>query len=214
MPPNRRTAILIAVCVLYPYLAPLKADPVVPPRGGVAVVFEKPFWLTGVANEVDAFSASFPIPATSEHFKVANAGYWIGRRDKPNEAFYFYQLNVTKRFESRVYTQMLLQDPEDAHKYIQYEHYLEPGEGSTRVTHGPLRNVKRGQQYSLVLEVFADEARLTLIERVEQTIVAPFDNRSGCVDLEEIVKRPLFATLSRAQTRGAPLDKMILACDR
>lgn len=191
------------------------STPVVPPQGGLAVEFKEPVWLTGIKTDADgAISAEFPQPVSSDHFKVKNAGYWLGRKDKPNQVFYYFALDVTRHFDQEVHTRMLLADPEHPDTPIRYEDDLKPSAGSVGVTHGPLAQVQRGQDYMLTFEVFADQARTELLERVEQKIIAPFDNTSGCVTLPDPLKRVLMSTFTGPRGQTVPLEKMILLCDR
>lgn len=148
----------------------------------------KPIWFPATETtdykRVAPFAENFPPLTKTEHFSVINAGYWLGRRDgKLNQVVYLFQVNVDKLYASRVYTRVSLENPSDPSKPIIYEHYLDPEEGNTRIAHGPLNNVKLGQQYVLSLDVFSDEARTIPIEKVVQVIESPLDNTSGCVVL-------------------------------
>lgn len=148
---------------------------------------------------------------STEHFKVVNAGYWIANQGKPSQVIYELALTVIKRFDKRVFTRILIDDPAERDKPIKYEHYLDPAEKSTKATHGPLSNVKRGEKYTVRFEVFADEARTVSLDRVVQEFVAPLDNTSGCVGLQPDV---MLAVLPGLASGKAPIDKIIFACDR
>lgn len=187
-----------------------------PPKGGAAILLKNPLWLTGVSDgkgkpELAPYAKQFPIAVSSEHFKVVNAGYWIANQGKPSQAFYEFALTVIKPFDNRVFTRILIDDPAEREKAIKYEHYLDPAEKSTKATHGPLSNIKRGERYTIRFEVFADEARTVSLDKVVQELVAPLDNTNGCVGLQPEV---MLAALPGVASGKAPIDKIILACDR
>jgi hypothetical protein len=157
------------------------------------------WWLTGVRSEKDPaeekISRGFPAPVSSEHLQVINAGYYLVHKERPGEIYYWFQLNVVKPFASKVYTQSELEDPEHPATPIRYGYYLNPGDPQTRVIHGPLQKVALGHRYLLKLDVYEDPEHTRLLEHLEQAIEAPFDNRSGCVELSESAKRALSNSL-------------------
>jgi hypothetical protein len=196
----------------------VSAAPVVPPSGGAAIFLKEPIYLTGIsANPRDAnlapYSIEFPDAARTEHLRVVNAGYWLVNQVKPTQIFYEFTLSISKPFDKRVFTRVRLDNPAEPTKPIQYEHYIDPTEKSTKATHGPLRMVKRGEKYTLRFELFADEARAVLLEELQQEIVAPLDNTSGCTELQQSVMLAAFPALTSSKVK-VPFDKVILACDK
>lgn len=192
------------------------AEPVMPPKGGAAILLKDPVWLSGVSSSLVAgkeaeFARDFPPPVETEHLKVVNAGYWLANVKKPTQVFYEFTMTVKAPFEGKVFTRVLLEDPSARDAPIKYEHYIDTPERSTKVTHGPLSSVRLGEKYTLILEVFSDEARTKSLERVAQSIVAPLDNTSGCVVLRPEV---LMAALPALASQKVPIDKIMLACDR
>lgn len=192
------------------------AAPVVPPRGGAAIILKNPVWLSGIQEVGEGAkqapnASELPLPVKTGHFVVVNAGYWLANQAKPTQAIYEFALTVAKPFERRVYTRTLLDNPADSATPIKYEHYLDPAERSTKVTHGPLTGIKRGSRYKLIFEFYSDEGRSFLLERVEQEIMASLDNTSGCVELAPEVLIAAFPSLSSS---SVPIEKIILACDR
>ena len=196
--------------VLATTYAEVASAPVMPPQGGAAIYLERPVWLSGISNDAIVSDAGqLPAPERTEHFVVVNAGYWLVNQDKPSQVVYEFALTVTKPFERRVFTRIRLDNPEDASSPITYEHYLDPAQKSTKVTHGPLKQVRANAQYTLMLEIFADESRSVLLERVAQKIVSPLDNASGCVQLHPSIMKALFYV-----KKNIPLEKLSLACDK
>lgn len=192
------------------------AAPVVPPVGGAAIILKEPVYLTAIsANPLDAsfapYSIEFPDAVKTEHLRVVNAGYWLVNQGKPSQIFYEFTLSILRPFEKRVFTRVRLDDPAEPTKSIQYEHYIDPAEKSTKATHGPLSMVKLGQKYSLRFELFSDKARTVLLEALQQEIVAPLDNTSGCIELQPPIMLAVFPALTSSKT---PLDKVMLACDK
>jgi hypothetical protein len=213
---NIGCAKLFATATLLVYALCANGKPVMPPKGGAAILLKNPVWLTGISNSTDKielapYAKLFPASVRTEHFSVVNAGYWLANQSKPSQVFYEFALTIVKPFESRVFTRVMLENPAELDKPIKYEHYIDPSEKSTKATHGPLSRVKRGEKYSMTLEVFTDEARTVLLERVVQTLVAPLDNSDGCVDLQPEV---MLSAMSGISSSKAPIDKIILACDR
>lgn len=179
-------------------------------------MLKNPVWLTGMQQTGEdakhtPYAAGYPPPVKTEHFMVVNAGYWLANQGKPTQAIYQFSLTITRPFEQRVYTRAILDNPAESGTPVKYEHYIDPAERSTKVTHGPLSGVKQGARYKLLFEVYSDEGRSNLMEQVEQDIIAPLDNTSGCVELAPDVMLATFPSLS---TAGVPLEKVILACDR
>ncbi len=126
------------------------AAPVVPPKGGAAIILKSPVWLTGVSSPEDKmdlapYAKQFPVAVNTEHLRVVNAGYWIANQDKPSQVFYEFAMTIAKPFAGRVFTRALLQNPAEPDQPIKYEHYLDPKEKSTKATHGPLANITRGE---------------------------------------------------------------------
>jgi len=195
---------------------PVSAERVTPPPGWTAIVLKEPVWLPGAKTESIPFSAEFPVPTKTDHFEVVNAGYWIANQQKLSQVFYEFTLKVAKPFAQRVYTRVLLSNPEDSATPIKYEQHMDPAAKSQKAIHGPLKNVKTGQKYTLVYEAYSDEARSVLLERVSQEIVAPFDSTSGCVELSDPVKNTLFPKLRSAVggIGGATVEKTTLACEK
>jgi hypothetical protein len=190
------------------------AAPVMPVQGRATIMLKNPVWLSGIkvdaeGSKLAAYAENFPAAVTTDHFVVVNAGFWLANQAKPTQAIYEFALTVKKHFQKRVYTRVLLDDPSDSTTPIKYEHYLDPAEGSTKATHGPLRDIKRGKRYTFTLEVYSDENRSQLLERVKQDIVSPLDNTSGCVELAPDVLLAAFPSLN-----PFALDKFTLACDR
>lgn len=207
-------AVLVFAALAWPVA--VVGAPVVPPKGGAAIVLKSPVWLTGVSSSgqegaLAPYAEDFPPPVQTEHLKVVNAGYWLANLKKPSQVVYEFTMTVTKPFDSRVYTRVLLEDPSARDSPIKYEHYLDPAERSTRVTHGPLSGVKRGEKYTFSFEVFSDEARTTSVERIVQSIVSPLDNSGGCVELRPEVMAVAFPSLTSGTI---PIEKIMLACDR
>ena len=193
---------------------PLAAKPVVPPKGGVTILLKEPVWLTGTAEPSAIYSTSYPQPVKTERFEIVNAGFWLANQTKPTQVIYEFTLRVIKPFEKRVYTRVLLSDPENAARPIKYEHYLDPQEKSTKATHGPLAMVSEGAKYSMTFEVFADENRTELIEKITQELTSPLDNTSGCVGISNELKSILFPGIKSLMTsKKIPIEKVNLACD-
>ena len=174
----------------------------VPPKGGAALVIKDPVWLTAVSLSDDEskrspYANEFPAAVQTEHLKVVNAGFWLANDKKLlTQVYYQFSMTVAKPFEGRVYTRVLMDNPADPAKPIQYEHHLDPKERSTEATHGPLASVKRGEKYTLRFEVFSDEARTKSLEQVVQAIIAPLDSTSGCVELRPEVMLAAFPKLA------------------
>lgn len=213
---SHATALLIFNMTLAVFANGCFAAPVVPPRGGAAIMLKNPVWLTGVQEAGEGtkqapYASGYPLPVKTAHFVVVNAGYWLANQSKPTQAIYEFALTVANPFEHRVYTRALLDNPAESASPIKYEHYLDPEERSTKVTHGPLSGIKQGSRYKLLFEVYSDEGRSILLERVEQEIIAPLDNTSGCVVLTPDIMLAAFPSLSNA---GVPINKVILACDK
>lgn len=191
------------------------AKPVVPPKGGAAILLKDPVWLTGIASATAIYSESFPQPAKTEHLEVVNAGFWLANQSKPSQLFYELTLRITKPFEKRVFTRVVLADPENMTKPITYEHNLDPKEKSTKATHGPLSQVTSGAKYSMTFEIFSDETRTEPIEKITQEIISPVDNTDGCVVLTNELKLLLFPNMKNLMAeKNIPIEKISLACDR
>jgi hypothetical protein len=213
---NLRSSIFVAMLVFGSALSHSFAAPVAPPKGGAAILLKKPVWLTGVRPDSGdsapaQYAAEFPARATSEHMKVVNAGFWLANQDKPSELFYEFTLQRIKPFSKRLYTRVLLENPSDRNSPVKYEHHWDPAEKSSKVTHGALLNVKRGERYTLTYELFTDESRTMLFERLTQVIVSPLDNTSGCVNLQQDVMLEEFPALKSSKV---PIEMVMLACDR
>jgi hypothetical protein len=188
--------------------------PVIPPQGSAAIMLDHPVWLSGIkvdgrGSKLALYAENFPAAVTTDHFVVVNAGFWLANQAKMTQAVYEFALTVKKRFKTRVYLRVLLDDPSDKTTPIKYEAYLDPISGSSQTTHGPLKGIKRGERYTFVLEVYSDENRSQLLERVKQDIVAPLDNTSGCVALAPEVLLAVFPLLNPLE-----LDRVTLVCER
>lgn len=170
-------AVLLSACTSYGNYG-------VPPNGGVMIVPAKPIWVSGTleANHDKAgYTSEFPKQKVSEHLKVVNSGYWLNFQNGRMEPIYEFTLGVIKPFSDKVYTRATLENPLNPEAPFVYEHYLLPSEKATKAIHGPIYGVKSNQTYTLKYEVYKDQGRTTLIEKVEQKIQASFDNRSGCI---------------------------------
>ena len=204
-------ALLLVVC------GTVFAKPVTPPPGWTVIMLKNPVWLTGISEKRDGkliavYSADFPPPVTTEHFAMFRAGYWLANQQLPTEVIYRFLIDVRQSYDKRVYTRSIVDNPSDVAKPIKYEHYLDPKEKSTTTTHVGLSNVERGKHYTYVFEAYEDENRTILLERLTQEIVSPLDNVSGCVQLEPAIMREVFPGAEKGTP--APIDKIMLACDR
>lgn len=189
---------------------------VLPPNGGVLIIPGEPIWLSGVQTKDSLnpeLTAKYPLPKSTEHMEVVNAGYWISFQNAEMQATYEYTLNVSKSFQNKVYTRVILENPLDPAAPFQYEHYLLPVEEATRAIHGPVFGIQMGKSYNLTFEVYADTQRTVLLERVTQKVVASFDNSSGCVELESSL-RPILLVSNDLSGKPIPTEKVIWPCRR
>jgi len=161
------------------------------PNGGFIVVPSKPLWVFGTQEEKHdetGYTTTFPKRQVSEHLKVVNSGYWLNFQNGTMEPIYEFTLSVLKPFSEKVYTRTTLENPLNQSAPFTYEHYLLPKEKSTKATHGPVYGVEANKTYILRYEVYKDENRTILVDKIEQRIQAFFDNTSGCIVLEEQLK--------------------------
>ena len=179
---------------------------------GNAVMLTEPVWVIGVKDEQVAYTKDYPEIVKSEHFEVVNAGYWIATMGSKTIARYEFTLTVTSPFPTKVYTRTILSNPKDLLNPIQYEHYLNPEEKSTRVFHGPLSGIVPDEKYKLTLEVFKDKERTVLLEQVTQEIVAGFDTENGCVSLTPELEDHLFGWMKESKDTRMQADRINLAC--
>ena len=207
-------------CSLLLIVLILAADPFVSAanrmRDKFVIVLSSPLWITGIKQTDRPYSWGFPEPATSEHFVVVNGGYWLWSKQLSTQVTYEYSLNVLKPFPGKVFTRAILKNPDKSGEAIVYEHHLDLNERTTKITHGPLQKVRVDQKYTLTFEVFTDESRTTLLERVNQQIVSSVDNTDGCVELSKEAKREYFA---RVQAPGqdnkfVAVEKVHLVCEK
>ena len=185
----------------------------VPPPGGLVVVAHKPIWLAGIRVENKEYTDAMPDVAESEHTRTVNAGYWLANGNgKISQLLYEFEISIKNPFDERVYTRSILSNPAAISSPFIYEHYLESTDKATKVRHGPLNNVKRGAEYHLIFEFYKDPTRTELLDRIDQKIIAPVDNSSGCVEVSAEYKKALFGNLPDPQGKIVPIDKVIIAC--
>jgi len=185
-----------------------------PPNGGAVIIPSDPIWLTGIQDSdsvLSDISGSFPERQEPEYFDVVNAGFYLAMRNGELHAIYFFQLNVKEPFKRKVYTRTILENPENSDDPISYEHYLAPGENSTRVTHSPVTNVKSNRIYNVTLEVYANRKRTKLIERITQPVQASFDNSSGCIKPSAEARSLLFVDVKIDEVE-IPAEKQSWPC--
>ncbi len=210
---ERRALVLL---VLFLQVATAPASSAKSARSAGVIVLSSPLWITAVKRVDRPYSWSFPEPATSEHFTVVNAGYWLWSKENSTQVTYEFSLNVTNPFPERVFTRATLENPESAEKAIVYEHYLDPDNRTTKVTHGPLRSLKMNQEYTLTFEAFSEPSRTILLDRVTQQIVSLVDNADGCVDLAKEAKQEHFAGIPAPgkKKEDVAVKKLRFVCEK
>jgi len=185
------------------------------PNGGAGINVQKPVWLSGIKLKEDSYSSSFPKAEENEHLKVINAGYWLANtQGRKSQLIYRFQVNIKKPFsDKKVWTKMTLSNPSNENKDIVYTHYLNKKDKNTGGTHATLSNVKLNKKYNMIIEVFSDENRTKLISKLNQTIISPVDNTSGCIKLNQEFKKEKYGYLVDG-TKILSLDHLIILCDK
>ncbi|RZV18438.1 hypothetical protein [Aliarcobacter butzleri] len=185
---------------------------VVPPNGGASISIIKPIWISGIYIEGNEYSKNLPLEQKNENLKVVNAGFWLANtNNKISQLVYAFDINIIKPFnQERVYTRAILENPINPSQPIIYEHYLNKGESSTKVTHATIDNVTMNKTYLLSFEIYSDKERKNLISKIDQKIVSVVDNTTGCVKLSDIFMNEKFSLYAVAG--GVPIDKVIIAC--
>jgi len=185
------------------------------PNGGAAINVQKPVWLSGIKLNENSYSSSFPKAEENEYLKVIKAGYWLANTNgKKSQLIYRFQVDIKKPFsDKKVWTKMTLSNPSNENKDIVYTHYLNTKDKNTGGTHLPLSNVKLNKKYNMIIEVFSDENRTKLISKLNQTIISPVDNTSGCIKLNQEFKKEKYGYLVDG-TNILSLDHLVILCDR
>lgn len=186
---------------------------VMPPNGGASVMAKKPVWLSGIRVQDLEYTYGYPDPVENDYARVVNAGFYLANiNGQISQLIMSLDLTIKKVFSDRVYTKAILQNPSNPAKPFIYEHYLDTNNKSTRVRHSPVFNVKMGDTYHLAVEFYGDEARTRLLSRIDQVIKSPVDNTSGCVTLDQGLKKMLYGDARDPLGKPIPLDKIIIAC--
>ncbi|NQY20035.1 MAG: hypothetical protein HRT40_01805 [Campylobacteraceae bacterium] len=185
------------------------------PNGGAAIIVQEQVWLSGIKSNEDSYSSSFPKAEENEYLKVIKAGYWLANtQGKKSQLVYYFKVNIKKEFSNKkVWTKMTLSNPSNENKDIVYTHYLSSKDKYTGGTHATLSNVKLNKKYNMIIEVFSDENRTKLISKLNQTIISPVDNSSGCIKLNRELKQEKYGHLVDG-TKILSLDHLIILCDK
>jgi hypothetical protein len=188
----------------------------IPPNGGAAIKVAKPVWITGTYRDDMSFSSKLPIAQENEYLKVVNAGYWLANANgKVSQLVYAFDLSIKKPIsDDKVYTKVILENPADTNTSIIYKHYLNTNERSTHVTHAIVQNVKLGDTYHMIFEVYSDANRTKLLTKIDQPIVSLADNTSGCLELSEDVMQVMYSNILDPHGKVIPIDKLIFACEK
>ncbi len=185
------------------------------PKGGYAVLAENPLWFSAINSGDIDFHETYPLPKTTEHMKVVNAGLWLANNGKEISVLvYSFEINITKPFGNRVYTRAILPNPNNPDGPFIYEGTLKPEEGSSRTNHNPVIGIGIGKEYKFVYEVYKDKKRTKLLEVIEQQFVSPVGNESGCVEVEEEYKKHYFSEIVDENNNPIPLEKVVVACSK
>lgn len=195
----------------------ISPKPVIPPNGGAAVdVGSKGWQLSGInVAGMEGFDADYPEPEETKHIKVVNAGFILANSyGKRSQVIYQFNLGIKNLPQDKAFTRVILENPVTPSSPIVYEHYIESRERSASVIHGPLQNISLHHRYLLIFEIYADENRTVLIDRVEQFIVSPLDNTTGCVELSPDYKKVYLGGTKDPKGRVIPLDKLIIWCEK
>lgn len=190
---------------------------VMPPQGGAAIDLGTQTWaFSGIrVKGMDYFKVNYPKAKKSKNFEIVNAGFILANAyNKRSQIMYNFDLNVKNLPKGKTYTRATLEDPNNPSKPIVYEHYLNQNNHTTHVGHGPLKNVVLNKIYHFKFELFADEARTKLIDKIEQDLVSPLDNTSGCVTIVDDYKKVYVKNIVDPNGKSIPMDKIIIACDR
>lgn len=159
------------------------------PASSDGMIPSDPLWLTGVRQpDLAPYSADFPEPATSKHFKVVNAGFWVAAREPLKlQVVAEFTLELTRPFDQFMYNRVTLENPADPASPVVYDGTLDPTSGSraSRAMHGPVHGIRAGETYTLMMEIFADAARTRLIEKIVQPVTASVSESDGCLTLDE-----------------------------
>ena len=188
---------------------------VIPANGGASIdVGNKGFKLSGVkVAGMESFEVVYPQAEKTQHIEVVNAGLILANGyGKHSQIIYQLDVNVKGLLQDRAYTRAILENPIDPLSPFIYEHHINNNERSTSILHGPLTNVFLHKEYSLKFELYADAARTKLIDKIEQVIVSPLDNTSGCVEMSPDYKKLHFGRTKDPKGNVIPLDKLMIWC--
>jgi hypothetical protein len=193
-----------------------KSGFVIPPNGGASIMIDKPMWISGIKEKDLAYSKHFPEAEENEYLKVVNAGYWLANTNgKISQLVYSFELNNKKIFSSpKVYTLSSFTNPINKNSPIVYYGDLDNIIGSTKITHATVDNVKLNTEYHMVFEVYSDSKRTNLITRLNQKIISPVDNSTGCIKLSTEYKNEKLSSIPSPQGGLIPTNKLIIACKK
>lgn len=185
------------------------------PDGGAAVIIQKPIWLPGIEDPVNLnFTQTYPPPEKSTHIEVVSASIVLANAyGKKSQLIYEFSVNLKDLPNDRVYTRMVFDNPESPGAPFIYEHYFDKTSGSTKGNHGPLKNLVMGAEYHMIFEIYQDEERTKLIDKVNQILVSAADNTSGCVKLDSDYKQTYFGALP-GPDGILSLDQIVIFCDK
>lgn len=184
------------------------------PPGGVAVVPNPPIWLTGIMVPGIDFLSLFPKPVSTDHLQVVNAGYYLLYSEETSQLAYMMQLNVEKKYQDSVFLKWYLTDPLNPSTPFTYEGELTPASGSTRITHNNVKGVRMGDKYHIAVEVYSDRAHKNMIEKIDQELLSPVENTTGCVNIQRDLKNYYFGRIPGPGGVVIPLDKVVIACQK
>ncbi|WP_415397270.1 hypothetical protein [Sulfurimonas sp. CS5] len=184
------------------------------PNGGAAAIIREPVWLSGIKTSDIGYSSNFPKAEENEYLKTIKAGYWLANTNgKRSQLVYYFKVKVKKPFsDQKVWTKMILSNPSNIRNIV-YTHYLNKTDKNTSATHPTVSNVKLNQKYNMILEVYSDKERTKLISKLNQNIISPVDNTSGCIKLNKIFKEEQYGYLVDGKTI-LTLDHLIIWCDK
>ena len=188
---------------------------VIPANGGASVDFgNKGLKLSGVKTAgMESFEVVYPQAEQTQHLEVVNAGFILANGyGKRSQIIYQLELNVKGLPQDRAYTRAILENPIDLSSPFIYEHHINNNERSTNIIHGPLTNVFLHKEYSLKFELYANAARTKLIDKIEQIIVSPLDNTSGCVEMSHDYKKLHLGGTKDPKGNIISLDKLMIWC--
>ncbi|MDQ6968438.1 MAG: hypothetical protein Q9M14_07140, partial [Mariprofundaceae bacterium] len=154
------------------------------------------------------YTKDFPAPIDNKYMKVVNAGYWLANTNgKLSQLVYILEMTNKRVFsQDVVYTKSIFSNPEDESKPIIYNGTLNNVHHTVKVTHATVQNVTFNKKYHLIFEIYSDQEQTELISRIDQIIVAPVDNTTGCVQISSEVRNDLFSVFA-----GTNIP---IACDR